>query len=161
MVKHLFLVRHGQAESAISNDFGRELTSEGELSVLRLGRWMSENKHLVDKIFSSPAIRAKTTSELITEGLELTYSIRYIEDLYEASIRILLREINKFEDDLNSCMLVGHNPSLTYLVEYLTGESFHGMEPGGLAHITFSNVSWSEVSQNLGKLSFYRSPHSE
>jgi len=63
-----------------------------------------------DLIISSPAERARTTSELVVQGGDLAADINFEERIYEASPHTLLQVVSDLNDDLETVLLVGHNP---------------------------------------------------
>ena len=107
-------------------------------------------------IIASSAIRAQFTAQIIAEQIKYPYEeIHEDPDVYEASVRILLRLINDLDVNCQSVLIVGHNPSVSYLAELLTGEAIGTMETGSFVEIHFPMDSWKEVSQNTGKLIQY------
>ena len=60
-----------------------------------------------------------------------------IEKIYDASVRELLEILNEIEESAKSVLLIGHNPTMSFFAEYLTGRGFAGMEPCGLVTISF------------------------
>lgn len=149
MSKNLYLVRHGQtAEKATDqDDFDRQLTSKGLQDSSRIGRHLYNKKVKPDIIVSSPALRARTTAELIAEQIHYdTTKIHLNEDIYEASIRILLQVVNQLKNEWDTIILVGHNPSITYLAEYITGAEIGDVASGGIVQIKFGGSKWKEIS---------------
>ena len=55
----------------------------------------------------------------------------------------------------DSVMLVGHNPPINYLAEYLSDADIGHMYTGSCAVVKFELESWSEVTQNGGVLEEY------
>jgi phosphohistidine phosphatase len=53
--------------------------------------------------------------------------------------------------------MVGHNPGFENLNEYLTGDGRH-MPTCALAKIEFDAASWSEVSEESGRLEMFVTP---
>jgi phosphohistidine phosphatase len=161
MVKDLILVRHAEAAQAVTGvkDIERELTAKGYRDAPRVGRYLHENAFFPDMIISSTALRAKSTAELLAEQLKYELNqISYDEDLYNASIRTLLSAVNASKATLNKLLLVGHNPALSYLAEYLTGDEIGNMEPAAFAHIQFKLDDWSAISENTGTCLAYKTP---
>jgi phosphohistidine phosphatase len=77
--------------------------------------------------------------------------IQLNEELYEASVRTFLREITQLEDTLNHVLCVGHNPSISYLAEYLTKAEIGDLPPGGLVIIQFEILLWQKIGEASGK----------
>jgi phosphohistidine phosphatase len=161
MMRTLYLLRHAQsAEKQIGQtDKERELTNMGMKDALLIADYIQKNHLLIDIIVSSTAVRAKTTSMLIVDGLKLDIE-KIIEDeeLYEASTRTFLELIGRLDDSYNHIMCVGHNPVISYLAEYLTKAEIGDMYTAGLVIIKFKLNSWKDVSQGSGKLENYIYP---
>ncbi len=155
MVKNLFLVRHAESAEAVAGikDIERELTAKGYRDAPRLGRYLFDQSIHPDAILSSTAQRARATAELMAEQLKFeTYKIEFSDELYNASVRTLLRMINEANNDWKSIILVAHNPAISYLAEYLTSSDIGNISPAGLVSLSFEVDDWNEVSEGTGKL---------
>ncbi|MEM6523445.1 MAG: histidine phosphatase family protein [Bacteroidota bacterium] len=160
-MKKLYLLRHARTleKTGEQKDIDRELNSIGLQNSTRMGINFNNKKEEFDIIITSSAVRAKTTASLIAEQIAYnTSKIHINEEIYEASIRSLLKVVNQLKDEWDSVLIVGHNPSITYLSEYLTSEEIGDMTTCGVAKIKFNTNSWLEVSEGLGKLVSYEYP---
>jgi phosphohistidine phosphatase len=160
MAKQLLLVRHAEAETPYwgQKDFDRELTSHGVISASVTGKKLKELSFMPDFILTSAANRAQNTAILLAEqlGYEST-KIKEAEELYNCSLNILLEYIHKIDDSYQNVILVNHNPNISYLVEYLTGENLYGgMNPIGIASITFDLEQWGKIEQRTGNLLWHK-----
>lgn len=123
---HLYIMRHAKSDwETGTSDFDRPINTRGNKSAIHIGQWMSENNYIPDKIISSPAVRAKQTIELVVEQLDgkTEKDISYEKDLYLASLDTLLENIALYKSNVNSLMLVAHNPGLEELISFLDGDS--------------------------------------
>jgi len=124
---YLYIMRHAKSDwsGPQISDFERPINKRGTRNAIRVGQWMNENNHIPQKIISSPALRAKETIELVTEQItkfnleDLTYD----DELYLAGFTQLIEFINTYKDKVQSLMLVGHNPGIENLVNYLCDRS--------------------------------------
>lgn len=161
MVKQLLLIRHGEAKDSQDQqyDASRDLAARGYQDAVRIGHYWKEQQWQPDLMISSPAVRATATTQMIAEQLyHPAQQIQFESGIYEASIRTFLSIINHQEDKLSRILAVGHNPTISYLIEYLTGEEIGSVVPGGFALIEFAKEHWSEVSQRTGSLVMYKTP---
>ncbi len=150
MVKDLYLIRHGQAEphSANIKDVERQLTSKGYQDASKIGLYLKDKEFLPDIILHSNSVRTTETVDRINEQLGVDEDhIESSADIYEASARILLRVISEIPAELRSAILVGHNPGITYIAEYITGADIGPIGTGGIVHIKIPFTSWSEISE--------------
>jgi len=155
MFFHLYLLRHAQSadKQASQTDQERELTTQGVKESLQIGYYLKSKNFSPDLIYSSPAQRAQTTAQMVSEVLKLEEDrIRIEEELYNASVRTFFNWLNSLDDGYNTVMCVGHNPTLSYVAEYLTGAEIGEMAPAGLVAIEFKQFSWKDISQGNGVL---------
>lgn len=153
MPRTLYLMRHAEAaaKEARQEDKSRELTQSGVKDALHTGAWLREQNTNWDLIVSSSAIRAEQTALMVAEGMKLDHPRILLEDvLFDASVRQLLDYVNNIEDAYQSVLIVGHNPSISYLAEYLTKADIGDMAPGAVVIIKFELSSWKLVSENTG-----------
>ena len=160
MTKQLFLIRHAEAESNNFEvkDIDRMLTPDGEVVASKVGNTLLGIIGKPDKILASSAVRTRQTAMRIAEQLDYPEDlVEYKEEFYEASTRILLREVNDLDDSHSSVIIVGHNPGIPYFAENITGEIIGGVSPGSVIQITVES-SWSEVTSNSVELTKYLTP---
>ena len=153
MSRTLYLMRHAEAaaKEARQEDKSRELTQSGVKDAVNTGAWLREQNTNWDLIVSSSAIRAEQTALMVAEGMKLDHPRIVLEDvLFDASVRQLLDYVNNIEDAYQSVLIVGHNPAISYLAEYLTKADIGDMAPGAVVIIRFELSSWKLVSENTG-----------
>ena len=158
-MKVLYLLRHAKSDWSIGgqNDFDRGLNKRGLSNAPFMGKILKERGVQPDMILSSPAKRAKLTSAMVSEQLDLSDRVEFNEEIYEASPRTLLKLVNELSPDQNEVMLVGHNPTFTYLAEYLTKEEIGNMPTCSCVKIKFFN-EWNEVREGTGDLLWFEYP---
>ena len=124
---YLYIMRHAKSDwsGPQISDFERPINKRGTKNAMRIGEWMNENNHIPQKIISSPALRAKETIELVTEQISKfnLEDLTYEDELYLAGFTQLIEFINTYKDKVQSLMLVGHNPGIENLVNYLCDRS--------------------------------------
>lgn len=161
MQKKLFLLRHARALEKVGDqkDIERELDPIGLQNSTRMGMNLFDKGISFDIIISSPATRAMQTASLVAEQIKYdTAKIHQNEEIYEASVRTLLQVVNRLKNDWETVMIVGHNPSITYMTEYLTGSEIGNMTTCGLAEVNFEVDDWAAVSEGTGNLATYEYP---
>ena len=124
---YLYIMRHAKSDwsGPQISDFERPINKRGTRNAIRIGGWMNENNHTPQKIISSPALRAKETIELVVEQISKfnLEDLTYEDELYLAGFTQLIEFINTYKDKVQSLMLVGHNPGIENLVNYLCDRS--------------------------------------
>ena len=161
MSKQLLLVRHAQAEApnTVQKDFDRELNATGYAEALRMGKCLAEKSVRPDAVYASPSRRTTTTAQLMAEQLGFPFDrVVFEEGIYEGSVRNLMQVINGLAETHACVMLIGHNPHVSYLAEYLTHREIGTLPTGGVVAVTFSDQTWAALSSNTGQLAWYEHP---
>jgi len=123
MQRELFILRHAKSDwaEAGQSDFERPLAHRGKKDARKLGEWMREHYLYPGLVLSSPAQRARQTLAAIGKALDIPADkIRFDERLYLASLHMLLKILEAVPTEYSSVMLVGHNPGLDELVNYIS-----------------------------------------
>jgi phosphohistidine phosphatase len=103
----------------------------GEQDSLRMGKWMRTRGLAPEIIISSPAKRARqTVKRVCSELCPGMNNIIWDERLYLANLHELLEILGNCPDQAGSLLLVGHNPGLEDLLQYLAGSPVTQPEDG-------------------------------
>jgi phosphohistidine phosphatase len=162
MDKHLFIVRHAQAEtgSSVQRDFDRELSPTGVSEACRMGVHLKNLGVNPDVIIASPAARALTTAQYIAE--QLGYDPEKIvpePGLYEEfALQAFVQILATLPEGQTSAMVVAHNPKQSYLAEYFTHEDIGSLPTGGVVYVRFENQQWGSITGGSGKLVWFEYP---
>lgn len=136
----LFLIRHAHAGPYTSPDEARHLSEKG----------LEEAKVLADKLqgnalppgiwYVSDAIRALETYQILTNHVAEISNFWYHASGPEY--------VEKIKSSSSTCVyLVAHNPSISYVASYLSGEQIQ-METADFVHLQWPGLdSWDEVTQ--------------
>ncbi len=147
----LILLRHAKSDwSNDEVDIVRPLAERGRRQAPDAGRWLNEGIPNIDLAVVSPALRARSTWELVAAELDVPPQTRIDESLYAASEQELLDVVRELPEDVRTVILVGHNPGLEALVSRLTGERVP-MPTSALAAIAVSG-SWSAAGHSSAVL---------
>jgi phosphohistidine phosphatase len=160
-MKKIILVRHGKSSKKFTElkDLERPLKKRGLNDAPFMGKVLHEHHLVPDAVFTSPALRAITTAQMIAKELGVSdTNIITNPNLYLESKSKLLKEINALDNTLNTVIFVGHNPGLTNLANYLTRKSIDNIPTSAAAAIQFECNSWAEVGRQKGKLLFLDVP---
>ncbi|SOD82923.1 SixA phosphatase family protein [Spirosoma fluviale] len=157
----LYIVRHAKAEdrAMFMSDHDRQLTSDGIMAAARIGRYLHGKSIAPDALISSTAPRAKDTAKVIAEQIGYDPATIQLNDLlFDGGPKAYLAAINALPNDLKSVMIVGHNPDVSYLAEFLTHQNIGSMSKGAVVAITFDGTNWAEVSGRTGSVVFQIAP---
>jgi phosphohistidine phosphatase len=157
--RELLLLRHAKSSwKSSGKDFDRPLTGRGRRDAPRIARWMKEKALVPDCVVSSPAARARETTELVLEELGLSPDdVRWDERVYEASTASLLRVLADCPASARRVLLVGHNPGLEDLVRQLGGATVREpdegkfLPAGALAELRV-DAAWPELGAGKATL---------
>lgn len=161
-MKTLYLLRHAKSSWANPEipDFQRPLNKRGKKDAPMMGRILANKGVKVDLILSSPAKRAKKTAKKVAKQIKYSKEkIVFKQEIYEARIADLLTAIHQTPNEINSLMLVGHNPTLTDLANLLCSD-FHteNIPTAGVFAIVFHCKTSAEIEENMGNLLFFEYP---
>lgn len=162
-MKQLFIIRHAKSDWGDFNlkDFDRPLNHRGYKNAPEMVERLVLKSIKPDVIVSSPALRALTTAKYFASGWKMNAEqLKLNPSIYEAGTQTLLKIINGFDDQFDKIALFGHNPGLTNLLNYLTGEYIANMPTCSIAIIEFPFDEWKLISGNTGKLVMFDYPKS-
>lgn len=147
----LILLRHAKSDwSGDETDIARPLASRGRRQAPDAGRWLAANLDRVDLAIVSPAKRARSTWNLVAAELDVPPRRRIDDRVYTASDRELLAVVRELPDDIETVVLVGHNPGIEDLASFLCGESVT-MPTSALAVITLAGP-WATAGRDSAVL---------
>lgn len=150
-MKQLFLLRHGEAGFSEGSDFQRRLTQKGIGNLKRMGGVLSGRSVSVDIMYCSSAQRTIETSALIKNYITVIEE-KFTREIYEGDLNDLLMMLEKTPISADSCLLVGHNPTISLLLSYLTQEDYLGLQPGMLAEVNLEISQWNMIGRGSGIL---------
>ena len=150
-MKTLLVLRHAKSSwrEAELADHDRPLNKRGKHDAPRMGELMREEGLLPDLILTSSARRALTTAELVAEASGYDGEIQVSRDLYAAGPEEFIDALCALPDELETVMVVGHNPGLEELVEALTEES-SAMPTAALAQVELKIERWVDLQEEEG-----------
>ena len=112
-MKKLSFIRHAKSDwaSPLMSDHDRRLSDRGQRASTIMKNFFTTTNKNFDTVFSSTALRAVETIEIIKPSIKDT-EIIYKKDLYTFDDRMMLEFISKITDDISSVLIVGHNPAI-------------------------------------------------
>jgi phosphohistidine phosphatase len=128
----------------------RPLAKRGRRQAPDAGRWLAANIDSIDLAVVSPASRARSTWDLVSDGMDVPPRTRIDDRVYAASGQELFTVVRELADDGETVVLVAHNPGIEDLVSLLTGE-WAPMPTSALAVLTVSG-SWSTAGDHSAVL---------
>jgi phosphohistidine phosphatase len=121
LTRQLLILRHAKSDrDAAVADFDRPLARRGLEEAPRAGGRIAARGWPPDHVVSSPAMRARQTALAVARVLGFAEAaIRFDDRLYLAPRRALLDVLADCPAQAARVLVVGHNPGLEELLEYL------------------------------------------
>jgi phosphohistidine phosphatase len=160
-MKTLYLVRHAKSSWKYPSldDFERPLNKRGRKSAPLMGKFLKKLKTAPDIIISSPASRAAMTARIIADMINYPLErIRYSEHIYEFSDDALIYVIEQIDNAVNKAMVVGHNPALTDLANYIGDQPISNIPTCGIFCVDLDITSWEKIDAHCGIVKFFEFP---
>ncbi|MGJ3236697.1 SixA phosphatase family protein [Marivirga sp.] len=157
-MKTLILLRHAKSSWDFPhlNDYDRPLNDRGKRDAPKMAQWLSSQAINADMVLTSGAERAKNTAMVFQEILNVPMEID--DQLYHASRSKLLNIIKQTDNNLNSLILVSHNPGLNDLADYLLSGFPDNIPTAGIVSLKFDINKWSEASPNNTSFHLFQYP---
>ncbi len=155
-MKRLFLLRHARAAFG-TTDRDRPLARRGQQDASWLGQHLKQLGWLPDHILCSSASRARETLENLQMGAQTVFSTKFRDDLYLASADHMIDQIRQLPQNINTPMIIGHNPGLSVLFHNLAEKhprNSHVLTypPCCLSLLEFNIDNWSRIKKHTGQL---------
>ena len=159
-MKKLILIRHAKSDwsNPLLEDFLRPLNKRGERNAPFMAKILEKKYIKPDLIISSPSIRTKQTLEYFIKQLNYKDEVRFQESIYEAPFENLLKVIKNIKNSYNKIFLVGHNPGLCDLINFLLDKHFENIPTCGIVEIDFNAKSWQDISKKNSNLVSFEYP---
>ena len=133
-----YIMRHGAAvargEGASFDDARRPLTPEGKAKLKESVGGLRRAGFVVDRIVTSPLVRAVETAEIIAESLQAETPMDFAEALRPGGSPEALMAFIAKQPHHRRVLVVGHEPDLSQLAAWLIGSGRHaglGFKKGG------------------------------
>jgi len=155
-MKIIYLIRHAKSawnDSTIT-DYERVLNKRGLKDVSFMAKRLIELNFNSGLIICSPAKRTHQTLELIPKNIPILFD----SSIYEASLNDLTGLIQKLPNEHCEVSIIGHNPSLTYLSNYLTNDFIDNMPTCSIVKIELEIDNWNEIVNGIGIKKYFIYP---
>lgn len=153
MSRELLILRHAKSawDTDAATDFARPLAKRGKKDAPRVGRWLHRQGFVPDHVVSSPAERARQTVLGVCEQLEIEPDqVSWDTRIYEATTASLVSVLADCPDSAERVLLVGHNPGMEALLQYLCGQGVPIPDDGKL--LPTAAVARLQITSEWGHL---------
>lgn len=167
-MKTLYLLRHAKSswDDPSLADHDRPLAPRGRAAAPRMAVWLRTEARRPDLVICSSAARARETWDLVARELQPVPEVDVRRALYDADPTKVIELVRGASDQVDTLMLVGHNPALEEAAAMLAGdgepqalETMQAKFPtAAVAEITFDVARWNEVVRHGGHLTRFVRP---
>jgi phosphohistidine phosphatase len=161
-MKFLFLIRHAKSswEDATVTDFNRPLNARGIRDAGEMAKRLLAKTDTVDAFISSPAIRAKSTTEKFIAAFGTGKSqLIFEQGLYLSPESFFYQLISNLDNRFTTVAIVSHNPGITDFVNTLTPViKTDNMPTCGIFGVKAAIDSWKNFQTVKKEFLFYDYP---
>jgi len=175
-VRYLWLLRHGKAASDApwgGSDRDRPLTGRGRRDAGALGKRLAGDGPVLglegvprpQLVICSSAVRTRQTAALVEEAMGDELPVDSYDSLYGAETDLVLQYVREIDEDVDSVLVVGHNPTIYQLAwELLTDRhsdraqtdravlESHGFPTCALAVLAMGVSAWEDAADECATL---------
>jgi phosphohistidine phosphatase len=129
----VYFVRHGKASQTAPSDEQRPLTEDGVESAKNLAVMLKKAGCQPTIIYTSPRVRALQTATIIADEFGMTAQVNKACN-FEFNVKAATELCTGYDEE-DEIMFVGHNPSMSEVVQHITGATVE-LSTGGIACVT-------------------------
>jgi phosphohistidine phosphatase len=148
-MKTLLLMRHAKSswKEPKMKDRERPVNKRGRKTTPRMGELLKEAELVPQVIYSSSAVRARQTVEMLISACGFTGDIKYFDSFYMAEPEVYLKRLRKLPDDIERVMVIGHNPGLEALMQILSGK-VEALPTASIAYLSLPITNWKDLYED-------------
>ncbi len=153
-MKTLIILRHAKSSWADvgAADFDRPLNKRGRGAAEAVARELKARLPAIDAVLASPAARVRETLDRLQATYGALPPVRFEQSLYLAEPDAIMRLVQTLANELQTALVVGHNPGLHSLVlalsepnDRLRAELVTNLPTGAAAVLELPVTEWSDV----------------
>ena len=116
-MKRLYLLRHAKSswDDPTLADHDRPLAPRGRRAAKVMAEHLRRKGISPELVLCSPSTRTRQTLTRLAPGMGKNADVQIGPELYAASAPDLLEALRKVPDEVESVMLIGHNPGMQHL----------------------------------------------
>jgi len=163
-MKTLYLLRHAKAHAQENGqpDFERVLSKSGYSELLQITEIAIKYGIMPELIIASNATRTTQTATFFAESIGLDASVIHFEvALYNSSIGHYLKVLNNLPNHLKIVTLVGHNPTISELVNYLSDTYEVDLPTAGFVKLALLSDTWEGVGSGIASIEWVKVPENQ
>ena len=156
-MKLIYLIRHAKSDKDNPKlpDVAQILSQKGIEDARLLRAHLVKLNFNPELILCSTATRTLQTFEIICERETNTI---FDSSIYQSALKYLVFLVNSLPSRYNEVAIIGHNPGITLLSNYLTNDFVNYITTGGVVKIELEINDWKEIVQGIGSKKYFISP---
>jgi phosphohistidine phosphatase len=151
----LIVLRHAKSAHGLGMpDIERPLNDRGRRDAASAGKHLRAEGLVPDLVLCSTADRTRQTLDRL--GLGAESEVRYEPGIYRNAVDTLFELVSQVSD-VETVLLIGHNPSAHQFVMDLIGSDVDAFPTSACAVLSI-DVPWSGLGPGAGRLTSYWTP---
>jgi phosphohistidine phosphatase len=160
-MKTLYIVRHAKSSWDFPElpDVDRPIIETGIYNTKKIVTELNNRNVSVDMMICSHAKRAGETAKIIATGIN--YPVEKIEvskQIYQVDRDDIFNLIFGLNDNLDSLMIIGHNPTLTQFANLFLDEKIDLLPTSGVISLSFETGNWLGIIKAPHRTNFILFP---
>ena len=140
-------MRHAESGMSANTDHERTLTLLGRHNAQKMGKLLDEMGIGPDAVLCSTAQRTRETLTLFLEEHSFSGEPQYLDGLYNAQITTYIDALAKLPADIETVMIVGHNPTISSAFEFFSQRP-NPFYPATIGYLGFEIDNWGKLIEN-------------
>jgi phosphohistidine phosphatase len=160
-MKTLILIRHAKSSWANPDqtDFERPLNERGRRDAPEMAKRLLKKNFSIDQIIYSTAARTTETMQTFQRMLNIdSKNCLPKDDLYHAPPCILAETIAQLDENINTVVIIGHNPGITEFANSLTNVRTDNMPTCSIFTVQSECLSWKNFQSVKKEFLFFDYP---
>jgi phosphohistidine phosphatase len=164
-MKRLYLLRHAKSswDDPTLADHDRPLAPRGRRAAKVMAKHLGRKGIAPELVLCSPSRRTRQTLTRIAPSMGKSADVQFEPGLYAASAPVLLEVLHEVPDEVESVMLIGHNPGIQDLALSLARAGSKSARvrskfPTAALATLEHNGSWRELAPGSAELVSFVKP---
>lgn len=160
-MKTLFIARHAKSSWNYPDlhDHDRPLLEKGKKRTRKVINFLKDEAVQPELILSSTARRAAETATFFASGCGVgAENLIFEAALYRASRETLFSYLTNMSNQIQSLMIVGHNPAMTNFANHFLHKPIDWLPTSAVVGLNIDTESWSGIAAAPCRLRFMAVP---
>lgn len=163
-MKRIQLLRHAKSswDNPDLDDIDRPLNKRGKRACKIMAERLLSAGCSFDFVVSSPAKRARRTIKRIARHLpDINVDWQIDDRLYTFDSDELLHYLRTLDEQICEPLIVGHNPALTELCNYLTASEIDNIPTCAYVSLRYAGETWQQLEHGCCQLENFIKPSNQ